>query len=53
MSAVQYAVDEVSFPIEHIDVGLRRLAMHLKRHADFFHARQHAVDEFDIGHAGL
>ncbi len=49
----QYAVDEVRFPIKHIDVGLRRLAMHLKRHPGFFHARQHTVDVIDIGDAGL
>ncbi len=41
------------FAIEHIDVGLRRLAVHQQPHADFFHAREDGVDMLDVGDAGI
>ena len=49
----EHRVDEVRFAIEHIDVGLRRFAVHQQRHADLLHARENAVHVLDVGDAGI
>ena len=48
----QIALDEDLFAVEHVDVRVGHLAVHQKRHVDFFHALEHAHDLVVIGDAG-
>jgi len=50
---LQHRIDEVSFSIEHIHFGLRRLAVHQQGHADLFHARENPVHLGNAGYAGI
>ena len=51
---LQHRIDEVSFTVEHIDIGRAATSpCTSKRHADFFHAREHPVHLRDVGDAGI
>ena len=47
----QQSVDEHLFAVENIDVGRDIFAVHQKRHADLFHALEHAHDFAVVGDA--
>jgi hypothetical protein len=49
----QNRVDEMRFPIEHVDVGAGSLAVHQQRHSDFLHAGQRGADFTDVGDARI
>ena len=48
----QAPLDEHRFAVENVDVGTDLLAVNQKRHADLFHALEHAHDVAVVGHAG-
>ena len=48
----QIALDEHRLAVEDVDLGIDVLAVHQERHADLFHALQHAHDLLVVGDAG-
>ena len=40
----EHRIDEMSFTIEDVDVGLRRFAVYQQAHADLLHALEYAVE---------
>src|SRR5690606_28312217 len=47
------ALDEHSFTIKDIDLGIGHFAMHAERHADFGHALKNRIDILDIAHTAV
>jgi hypothetical protein len=48
---LEHPVDEHRFPVEHVDLGVGHLAVHLQHHADALERLQHRVDAPDVGDA--